>query len=217
MCFSATASFITGSALSATGAVTIRKAERKAEIPLAMIPLLFGIQQIIEGLIWLSFRFNNLLLNGAATYVYSLFAYVVWPVFIPFSILLLEPVSWRRKLLLFFQFVGITVGAYLLYVHIGNPVVSRISDKSIAYVASHFYTYWVIALYFLATGVSALFSSHRIINIFGMLIFFSAGATYQFSTVSFVSVWCFFAAILSGVIVLYFIRKNLPAKQPFKK
>jgi hypothetical protein len=51
MCFSATASFVAGSALSAVGAVTITKAKRKAEIPFATIPLLFGIQQLTEGLI----------------------------------------------------------------------------------------------------------------------------------------------------------------------
>ena len=46
MCFSATASFITGGVLSAVGVVTIKKAEKKSEIPFASIPLLFGIQQM---------------------------------------------------------------------------------------------------------------------------------------------------------------------------
>ncbi|MEK7121399.1 MAG: DUF6629 family protein, partial [Patescibacteria group bacterium] len=86
MCFSATASFVAGSALSVVGVVTIAKAKRKAQIPFAMIPLLFGIQQIAEGFIWLSFRFNTLWLNTTMTYVYSLFSHVLWPVFIPFTV-----------------------------------------------------------------------------------------------------------------------------------
>ena len=46
MCFSATASFIAGISLSVIGVATVKKAERKAEIPFAMIPLLFGIQGV---------------------------------------------------------------------------------------------------------------------------------------------------------------------------
>jgi branched-subunit amino acid permease len=58
MCLSATASFIAGVSLSVLGVATVKKAERKAEIPFAMIPLLFGTQQIVEGMLWLSFRFD---------------------------------------------------------------------------------------------------------------------------------------------------------------
>jgi hypothetical protein len=49
MCFSATASFIAGTTLSIIGIATIRNVERRSELPLALIPLLFGIQQLIEG------------------------------------------------------------------------------------------------------------------------------------------------------------------------
>ena len=63
MCFSATASFIAGVSLSVFGVATVKKAKRKAEIPFAMIPLFFGVQQIIEGMLWLSFRFEAPLLN----------------------------------------------------------------------------------------------------------------------------------------------------------
>ena len=56
MCFSATASFTAGSVLSAVGIATIMKAERKSEVPFAMIPLLFGVQQFIEGVVWLTLR-----------------------------------------------------------------------------------------------------------------------------------------------------------------
>ena len=51
MCFSATASFIAGTTLSVVGVATLRKTEARTELPFAMIPLLFGIQQLIEGVI----------------------------------------------------------------------------------------------------------------------------------------------------------------------
>jgi hypothetical protein len=64
MCFSASASFIAGATLSAVGLATLRMTKRKAEIPFAMIPLLFGVQQITEGMIWLSFRNESSLSNA---------------------------------------------------------------------------------------------------------------------------------------------------------
>jgi len=65
MCFSATASFVAGTSLSAIGVATIRKAERRSELPFAMIPLLFGIQQLVEGIIWLTFRYDAPVLKPA--------------------------------------------------------------------------------------------------------------------------------------------------------
>ena len=50
------------------------------EIPFALIPLLFGIQQLIEGLIWLSFVDGSSIDNASLTLAYSLFSHVLWPV-----------------------------------------------------------------------------------------------------------------------------------------
>ncbi len=52
MCFSATASFTAGAALTAVGGFTVHKSQGKIELPLALVPLLFGIQQLTEGVLW---------------------------------------------------------------------------------------------------------------------------------------------------------------------
>ena len=49
MCFSATASFTAGGALTTVGALTVHKSQGKIELPLALVPLLFGTQQLTEG------------------------------------------------------------------------------------------------------------------------------------------------------------------------
>ena len=67
MCFSATASFSAGTVLTMLGVATLRATRRKAEIPFAASPLLFGLQQIVEGLLWLSFRFDAPQLDVAMT------------------------------------------------------------------------------------------------------------------------------------------------------
>ena len=78
MCFSATASFGSGTLLLAIGTVTLRMARCPAERPYAAIPLLFAIQQLVEGVVWLSFG-GPAWLNFVATQVYSFFSHVLWP------------------------------------------------------------------------------------------------------------------------------------------
>ena len=204
MCFSATASFIAGVSLTVLGVATVKKAERKAEVPFAMIPLLFGVQQIIEGMLWLSFRFDAPLLNMTMTYAFTLFSHVLWPIFVPFSIGLVETVAWRKKVISAFQLIGIAVGLYLLYWIVRFPVTSEV-DEHIVYVSPHFYKVPVMVLYLAATCVGSIFSSHKLINIFGALALLLFMVAYWFYTVAFFSVWCFFAAILSTVIYLHFL------------
>jgi hypothetical protein len=210
MCFSAPASFIAGTALTAVGVVTLRKTKKKSEIPFAMIPLLFGIQQIVEGFVWLSFAWHATVLNSVMTYIFSLFAFVVWPIYVPFAIGLLETVPWRKKALYVFQFLGLIVGLYLLYSHTVSLVTSEIINKSIVYGNSHFFTYGVMMFYFAATTISCFFSSKKIINVFGVSVFIAAAAAMWTYTFSFVSVWCFFAALMSVIVLLYFIKSKAP-------
>ncbi len=211
MCFSMTASFIAGISLSAVGILTLKKAKRKTEVPFALIPLLFGVQQIIEGVLWLSFRFDTALLNTATTYVFSVFSHTLWPIFVPFSVGLLEPVRWRRNVLFIFQVVGLGIGLYLLYFIVKYPVIA-VAEENIVYLSPHFYQIPPMVLYLVATCVVSFFSSHRLVQIFGVLAFLLFFVAYWFYTVALFSVWCFFSAILSFIIYLYF-KSEYPARE----
>src|SRR3989344_2212809 len=113
MCFSATASFVAGGALSVAGGLTLAQVKKKPSLPFASIPLLFGIQQAIEGAVWLSFGAS--VLNTVMTYAYSLFSHVLWPIFVPFSVFLIEIDPVRKQVLSLISILGLAVGAYLLY------------------------------------------------------------------------------------------------------
>lgn len=211
MCFSATASFVAGIGLSLAGAVTLKKAQQRVEVPFAMIPLLFGLQQIIEGMLWLSFRFDVTPLTAITTYLFSLFSHVVWPIFVPFSIWLLEVVPWRRNVIAGFQLIGLAIGLYLLYVIVRFPVTAE-ADEHIVYISPHFYQIPAITLYVAATCVGSLFSSHKIVNAFGASALVLFAIAYWFYAVALFSVWCFFSAVLSFIIYFYF-RSKYPAAQ----
>ncbi len=210
MCFSAAASFAAGGALSVAGGLTLAKVKTKSELPFASIPILFGIQQAIEGAVWVSF--GSPILNTIATYAYSMFSHVLWPIFVPFSVLMIETDPIRKKILHLFSFAGLAVGIYLLYFIIAEPVTAHIVNNSIAYHSPHLYVYLVMALYLVATCGSCLVSSHKIINIFGVVLFVSFAIAAWFFTETFLSVWCFFAAILSAIIYWYFLSNSTVQK-----
>ncbi len=207
MCFSATASFSAGVLLLGMGTLTLRSAmaaKQRRALPFAAIPLLFAVQQLIEGVIWLTFSAHAPLLNSVLTQVYSFFSHVLWPVYVPLAVLLLEPAGWRRQTLIAFVAAGVAVAAYLLVVLVAFPVVSRPTGQHIDYVSPHFFAALTMTLYLLSTAVSPLLSTHRMVLVFGALALLSFGAAYAFYATWFISVWCFFAALLSAVIYLHF-------------
>lgn len=167
MCFSATASFTAGAVLLGVGTLTLRSAlasrhsRQRRDLPFAAIPLLFAIQQLIEGVIWLTFRFDAPLLNSVMTHVYSFFSHVLWPVYVPAAVLLMEPAGWRSRGLIAFVAAGAALGAYLLYVLVAFPIVSRPTGQHIEYVSPHFFAAVTMTLYLLSTAVSPLLSTHR--------------------------------------------------------
>jgi hypothetical protein len=210
MCFSASASFAAGTALLAIGAVTVKKAGHGAELAYAAIPLLFGVQQLIEGMVWLSFSSEEPMLNSVVTFVYSLFSHVLWPIYVPFAVLLLEPVRWRRRTLAAFLVAGAAVGLYLLVNMFRFPIESRAAAGHIEYVSPHFYVVAVMAGYFAATCISMLFSSQKLVNVFGAAALLSFALAYAIYRQWFISVWCFFAALLSVIVLLHFTNRSSP-------
>ena len=217
MCFSATASFSAGAILLGVGTLTLRSAlasrhslrsRQRRDLPFAAIPLLFAIQQLIEGLIWLTFRVDAPLLNSVLTHVYSFFSHVLWPVYVPVAVLLMEPAGWRRRGLIAFVAAGAAVGAYLLYVLVAFPIVSRPTGQHIEYVSPHFFAAVTMTLYLLSTTASPLFSTYRWVKAFGALALLAFGAAYYFYATWFISVWCLFAALLSTVIYLHFALRR---------
>lgn len=208
MCFSATASFIAGTTLTVVGVAALKSAKTKTEIPFAAIPLLFGIQQIVEGVIWLTFSSDAPQLRQAMTYVYSGFSHALWPIYIPLAVGVLESVPWRKRTIFSFEAAG-AVGLYLLYYIVTRPVVAEVVGKNIVYDSPHFYAIPVIILYLSATCVSCFFSSHGFVQVFGVLALLFFVVAYLVHAVALVSIWCFFAAILSLLIFFHLRFRSL--------
>jgi len=209
MCFSATASFTAGAALLAGGTYTMRQVSRPAELPYASIPVLFGIQQLVEGALWLTLPNGNAHLNDILTHIYALFSHILWPIFVPVAVLKMEPEEWRRRLLWLFAIAGAAAGLYLAYFWLMDPTTSLVAGDHILYVSPHFFIGPILALYVVGTCGSPLISSHLSVRWFGLAVSASLMAAYIFYAYWFISVWCFFAAIISVTILLHFRRRQL--------
>ena len=65
-----------------------------------------------------------------------------------------------------------------------------------------------MTLYLMATTLSPFLSSYRIVKVFGILALSSFAAAYFFYATWFISVWCFFAALLSAIVYLHFVLRR---------
>jgi hypothetical protein len=210
MCFSATASLAAGTFLTGVGVVTLRMVRQRLELPYAAIPLLFAIQQLTEGVVWLTFDPALERLNTAATMLYSLFSHVLWPVYVPMAAWLMERTPARRKAFGAIAAVGFSTGLYLLATLLTDGIVARPIGQHIEYDAPHLYIPAVMAMYLVATTLSLLLSSHGTVRWFGALAFASSVLAYLAYARWFISVWCFFAALLSIVVCLHVSQRPNP-------
>ena len=172
---------------------------------MAATPLLFALQQTTEGLLWL-----NLPAAGEATFVailtlvFLIFAEVFWPVYAPIAAMLVEPDRTRRKLMRACLVVGIGVGAYLLWRIYSQPIGATLIDGHIAYRTGRGHPLIVGLAYLAATGLPLILSSQRTLVALGTIIMVGAVVAFVFYWEALVSVWCFFAAAASLVILFHF-------------
>jgi hypothetical protein len=130
-------------------------------------------------------------------------AQVIWPVMIPLSVLFVEVSKRKKKILFALLLVGVILSMYyafcLLFFNV-NPVIEGFHikyyngfPKSLSMAAFIFY---------LTATITPLFvSSVRKTHLLGILMTLSCLVTAIFFTQYLTSVWCFFAALISGTIL----------------
>lgn len=207
ICFSANASILAGIALLGIGAVTVRRAKGWTQLPYAAIPVAFGLQQLVEGYLWNALPAQSPPVDAATT-VYLLFSHVFWPIFVPLAVLMIEPVTARRKLLLAPMAAGSVAGIFFLIALLTEPVSALIEGRHIAYHLPHRHQAVILTLYVIGTCVTPLLSSHKTVRYFGMAITVALIGSWAAYLNWFASVWCFFAALMSGLIWLHFSQRR---------
>jgi hypothetical protein len=215
MCFSAPASFAASLVLTGLGTESVRRAPTRAYLPFAAIPLIFAAQQATEGALWLVLSrspYWKSTTNLGKLFLF--FALLVWPSFLPFSLVFLEKDRTRRKLLVVLTLVGLALGGYLMACAAGRPSYACVAFQHVYYsVQVDPALRPIVPLVYLTTiAVPLVVSSVRGTAAFAVAAigsFLAAGALYR---TGFASVWCFFAALLSATVLLI-VRADHRAKR----
>lgn len=220
MCFSATASYSAAVVLIASGSYALQQAWciGSRYWLFALTPVMFGIQQGMEGRVW------QLAGTGEAAVIpyalaFHLFSHFLWLWWIPLSCYRVEPLQWRRRLFLAVALFGALAGGAVYFTLLLHPDWLRVEVLhhhivySIAVPQQHRVRLGIppSALYGLIILVPLLLSSHRHIRLFGVMIFLSIAVASLAYGYAFVSVWCFFAALLSLYLVQMVTRNGSAA------
>jgi hypothetical protein len=231
MCFSASVSYSAAVVLVSTGLYAVQQAKR-LQAPYwmwALVPIFFGIQQAFEGRVWQELDAGD----ASAVVPYALgfhfFSHFLWLWWFPLCSYLVEPVKSsmigkiRKRVFggcaIFGAFAGTLVYSVMLFNPEWMSVAVRehsiLYEFSVPYRSSIHIIITPAALYALTIIVPLLFSSHRLIQIFGVLIVLSVVLASEAYSYAYVSVWCFFAAVLSLYIV-YMIRHLVAESKSIK-
>lgn len=208
MCFSATASFTMAAGLGAVGVYTQALATGPRSRVLAAFPLLFSIQQLIEGVIWLALdgvfgTVSDGALRGLAS-GFLIFAFVLWPIITPIATGLIEPSQRRRQFMLVLAGVGGLVGLYLLVALIRFEYLPAAALGHITYKAEINHPLWLELAYAAAVLIPLIIASFRPVMIFGLVVWLGAAVSYFNLEMGRASVWCFFAAGASVILIWHF-------------
>lgn len=215
MCFSASVSYSAAAVLVTTGLYAIQQA-RRLHPPYwmwALVPVLFGLQQAFEGRVWQELDAGDA--SAAVPYAlgFHFFSHFLWLWWFPLCSYLVEPGKIRKRIMGGCAAFGAFAGALVYSVMLFHPewMMVAVREHSIYYsfsVPYHSFIHLPItpaALYALTILVPLFASSHGKIRIFGGLVVLSVMLASEAYSYAYVSVWCFFAAVLSLYLV-YMIR-----------
>jgi hypothetical protein len=206
MCFSATGSFTVAGLLVGIGAASVSSNASVPHRMYAAVPLIFAAQQAAEGVVWLTIdQLAYARLLGLAVTAFLAVAFVLWPVWLPLSLLRIERSAPRRRGLAVLLVIGAAVAVASTVLLLRWQPVAQIAGHSIRYAYPGEPFGWPagvgLAIYAVPTVLPFFLSSASLTRSTGILLLVSliVAALVQRDTLT--SVWCFFAAVLSTLVL----------------
>lgn len=222
MCLSPEVSFAASVMLVGGGSLITVKAWHRnwRYLPIGLMPLFAGVQQFMEGNVWLGINGGDhfTMLWGAMGFIF--FTWFMWPIWIPFCVYVLEPDgSPRKRFFLLLTLIGSVFGALLYVPHLLNTdfVVVTVSNKSLAYENSMLLDYimprWLTyAIYLFLIIAPPALSRYRHVRHFALTIVAVVVIDYVFLRYAYISFFCLLAG-LATLHLVYIILTNKCAEE----
>ena len=202
MCFSASMDLTVGMLVTGLGVDALSHVTRREQRPLAALPLLFGVHQLVETVVWWhTDGMASADASAVAVFVYLLIALGVVPLLVPYAFLRLDLV--RPAI----GWLCLAAGAVAMGLDMWGmgrgPMTAYDAGHHLAYRVTVPYAQIGLPLYVIATCLPALLSRSGWIKAFGAvnLVVVTILATLAENGV--VSLWCVWAAISSFLICAY--------------
>lgn len=217
MCFSATASFTASGILAIIGLLSMGAARTKNLKLFAATPLFFAAQQASEGALWLLIPTSPLAtITHICTALFLFFAYLFWPIWMPGVMLKLETIPRRHRVMYWLLAYGVIVALIGLAYILTTSITPQVLENHISYAVSeagngwvqYYGYYWILKLSYCIAVMGPLWiSSIPYMRLLAVGVTLGYLATEIWYMVTFASVWCFFAALVSGLVFIV-VRKQ---------
>jgi hypothetical protein len=200
VCFSPEADVLVGVVIGGVAVDCLRHVRRPAQLPLALLPGVFAVHQLVDAFTWwgLQHRVPDVVGDRAA-WLYLAIAFGVLPILVPVAVDALEPEE-RRPRIGALVAIGVLVAVALMYPVVRGPVTATIREHYIAYHVDLWHGGTLVVLYVLATAGAMLLSAHSHVRVYGMINLVAVLVLAWLNREGFISLWCLWAAITSVAI-----------------
>ncbi|WP_157551228.1 DUF6629 family protein [Nocardioides jensenii] len=206
MCFSPGMDVVAGVAVTGIGIDCLRQVTSPRQIALAAVPVVFGVHQLVETLVWWELQGKVGQCTGnVATYSYLVIALLVVPLLIPWAFLRLGVGRSRAADVTFVVagLVAVVVCGNLLGFAVPDR---RIDGHQITYFAGAYIPDHVLPLYAVACLGPPLLARARLLQLFGVLNLVVVVGLAALNQGGVISLWCVWAAATSVLINVYLRR-----------
>ncbi|GGQ64087.1 DUF6629 family protein [Kitasatospora griseola] len=189
MCWSAGADLLVGSAVTAVGVAAVLRAGSGPQLPLAALPLLLGVHQLVEAGVWSGWAW--------ARTAWAVIALPLLPVYVPAAVWC----ATGRRSAAWFTALGAAVAVPLTLALARHPVTAHPHGHTLDYAIGVPAAALLLAGYLAATVGALLCSGDHRLRRLGMVLGAGALACGLLWQLAFVSTWCALAAVAS--VLLY--------------
>lgn len=222
MCLSQTVSFSASVFLVAGGAfATVRAVQiNKRYLPVALMPIFAGLQQIMEGSVWWGVNTGDASTTFLGAMGFIFFTWFMWPFWIPLASYVLEPPeSKKRPYMLAMALAGLVFGLALFVPHLVNPEWLEVSvnQDSLAYEGTMILDYLMpremtYVIYVALIILPPAISTYMHMRWFALTIALIVVVDYLFLSYAYISFFCLLAG-LGTLHLIYIILRNKCARE----